>query len=190
MYHRLRLLWKHHTFCLLDNTSIILAATFVLSCKKSLKRFELASLSYPMLILKTLFNSGNGSRTQYPTGYEPGMIIRFTLPQLQQSGSNWFQFAYEANPLPLALLQKPIGVAGFEPTASWSQITPSAKLIYTPLWIVNIYEIVSHSKDFNILQYPFEQESSVNLAWRILRLYSRLRFFISILHSLWYQERR
>ena len=51
-------------------------------------------------------NSGNRSRTCYLTGYEPGMIVRFTLPQLQQPGSNRLQSSYEEDPLPLALLQK------------------------------------------------------------------------------------
>ena len=34
------------------------------------------------------------------------MIVRFTLPQLQQPGSNRLQSPYEEDPLPLALLQK------------------------------------------------------------------------------------
>lgn len=48
-------------------------------------------------------NSGNRSRTCYLTGHEPRMVIRSTLPQGRQQGSNLRQADYKSAALPSEL---------------------------------------------------------------------------------------
>jgi len=43
-------------------------------------------LNFLAINATTQISSGSGSRTQYLTGYEPGMIFRFTQPQYLVAG--------------------------------------------------------------------------------------------------------
>ena len=53
-----------------------------------------------------------------------------------------------------------VGIVGLEPTATWTQIMPSTKLTYIPMYMVKLFETQPYNKNLNInLDIPISELS-------------------------------